>query len=447
MAASTSRRTEGSAFWLSTTSRRRSAGSLVGSAVDAGQETGRSPRGRTDLSTVVLGASRHERPPRRDERYGHALARAGGDEAAVDLDGAIWREARSREAGHDGCYTRRMPLLFVFVDGVGAGSRDERVNPLARREFLLSRFADGSGAPGRRGGRPRSRRPSACRAARSRRRPGDAAHGENALRAIGAPRWRPDAARAHLEAIAWGARGAGRAATSPTPIPRFGALGSPATAIRSRRSLRCGGGRGGPRPRSRSAPAREVSHGADAGEPGPHPDITGVRSAVSDILQRTPAPAAEILRVAEGHDLTLFEFFETDEAGHARSMERALDALGRVDAFLRAILDGLPEGWSLVVASDHGNVEDLSLRNHTLAPVPVLAFGPAAAELDEVRDLTHVAALLRRFARLVRVRSDRNACAGSRLPSSVARPALTRRLRARPQDGPSATDRPPGSAG
>jgi 2,3-bisphosphoglycerate-independent phosphoglycerate mutase len=79
-------------------------------------------------------------------------------------------------------------------------------------------------------------------------------------------------------------------------------------------------------------------------------------------------------------------------------MERALDALGRVDAFLRALLAGLPVGWSLVVASDHGNVEDLSIRNHTLAPVPVLAFGPAAAAVGEVRDLTDVAALLRRFA-------------------------------------------------
>ena len=40
-----------------------------------------------------------------------------------------------------------MPVLFVFVDGVGAGLADPAVNPLARAPFLLSRFADGSGAP------------------------------------------------------------------------------------------------------------------------------------------------------------------------------------------------------------------------------------------------------------------------------------------------------------
>ena len=34
----------------------------------------------------------------------------------------------------------------MFVDGVGAGAADAASNPLARGEFLLSRFADGSGA-------------------------------------------------------------------------------------------------------------------------------------------------------------------------------------------------------------------------------------------------------------------------------------------------------------
>jgi phosphopentomutase len=90
----------------------------------------------------------------------------------------------------------------------------------------------------------------------------------------------------------------------------------------------------------------------------------------------------------------MFEFFETDEAGHARSMERALDALDRLDALLRGIVRGLPRGGSLVVASDHGNLEDLSIRNHTRAAVPVLGFGPAAAAVGGIRDLTQLAPTL-----------------------------------------------------
>jgi bisphosphoglycerate-independent phosphoglycerate mutase (AlkP superfamily) len=110
---------------------------------------------------------------------------------------------------------------------------------------------------------------------------------------------------------------------------------------------------------------------------------------------REPGEAAAILlALARSHDLALFEFFETDEAGHARAMDAALEALGRLDVFLRTLVAGLEPADALVVASDHGNLEDLSTRNHTRAPVPVLGFGRAVAALEGVRDLTHVAPLL-----------------------------------------------------
>jgi hypothetical protein len=114
------------------------------------------------------------------------------------------------------------------------------------------------------------------------------------------------------------------------------------------------------------------------------------------IPPREPEEAALVLLdIAREHDLTLFEHFETDEAGHARSMDRALDALGRVDRFARALVAGLGAGDSLVVTSDHGNLEDLSTRNHTLSPVPVIGFGRAAGMVDQVKDLTGIAPLLR----------------------------------------------------
>jgi hypothetical protein len=130
-------------------------------------------------------------------------------------------------------------------------------------------------------------------------------------------------------------------------------------------------------------------------------DITGQRAREHGwhLPRRDPEEAAGILRgLAAGSDLALFEFFETDEAGHARSMDRALDALGRLDRFLRTLVDGLGPDDALVVASDHGNLEDLSTRNHTRAPVPVLGFGRAAAEVARVRDLTLLAPLLLQLA-------------------------------------------------
>ena len=130
-------------------------------------------------------------------------------------------------------------------------------------------------------------------------------------------------------------------------------------------------------------------------------DITGVRANGygAGIPPRTPEEAAEVLLgIAREHDLTLFEHFETDEAGHARSMERAVEVLGRVDRLARALVDGLREGDSLVVASDHGNLEDLGTRNHTLNPVPVIGFGRAAEAVGGVTDLTGIAPMLRELA-------------------------------------------------
>jgi hypothetical protein len=49
------------------------------------------------------------------------------------------------------------------------------------------------------------------------------------------------------------------------------------------------------------------------------------------------------------------------------------------------------------VASDHGNLEDLSTRNHTRSEIPVLGFGPAAAQVGQVGDLTRLLPLLLRL--------------------------------------------------
>jgi hypothetical protein len=74
--------------------------------------------------------------------------------------------------------------------------------------------------------------------------------------------------------------------------------------------------------------------------------------------------------------------------GAGRSYERELKAGGDASAFTINANTGavtLTVGAQLVielahrlVVSDHGNLEDLRLRNHTLARVPLLVFGPAS---------------------------------------------------------------------
>jgi hypothetical protein len=115
-----------------------------------------------------------------------------------------------------------------------------------------------------------------------------------------------------------------------------------------------------------------------AGEALTH-DVTGARGRARgfDLPERTPDEAAEIFwRTAEGMDFTLFEHFLADEAGHARDMALAESALETFDAFARAVLRRRPADARVLVCSDHGNVEDLRRRNHTLAPVALLSFPP-----------------------------------------------------------------------
>ncbi len=300
-------------------------------------------------------------------------------------------------------------VLFVFVDGVGAGSRDPDRNPLARGEFLLSRFDDGSGAPLPAGGRAALADASLGVAGRPQSATGQAAilTGENAPRIIGRHLLGfPNAAlcdllrhRSLFRTLVRAGRNAAFANAYPIAYLRalgMDAEGEPELDVSGRRA------RAAAAMVAWAAAGGKFRTWADAREGrGLTHDVTGRRARAwgADVPLRTPEAAAEVLRsMARGHDLSVFEFFDTDEAGHARSMEAALDALGRVDALLRALVAGLGPDDALVVASDHGNVEDVTTRNHTLAPVPVLGFGRAASEVGRVRDLTHVAPMLERLA-------------------------------------------------
>jgi hypothetical protein len=299
--------------------------------------------------------------------------------------------------------------VFVFVDGVGAGGRDPDRNPLARGEFLLSRFEDGTGTPLPAGGRAALADATLGVPGRPQSATGQTAilTGENAPALLGRHLLGfPNAALRELlrrRSLFRVLSEAGSRATfaNAYPVAYLRALGlhaegEPEFELGRRRArasattvaFAAGGGRFRTWPDVRAG--RGLTH-----------DITGARARAFgvDLPVRAPEEAAEVLRaLAREHDLTVFEFFETDEAGHARSMERAIEALARLDRLLRALVAGLAPADSLVVASDHGNVEDLSTRNHTRARVPVLAFGPATDHLSAVNDLTHLAPLLARVA-------------------------------------------------
>ncbi|MFN2275096.1 MAG: hypothetical protein ACK2TX_09645 [Anaerolineales bacterium] len=105
-----------------------------------------------------------------------------------------------------------------------------------------------------------------------------------------------------------------------------------------------------------------------------------------------PAQAGEILaRLAAGYDMSWFDFWPSDYAGHKQNMAQACSLLERFDAVLAGLLDA----WNLqqdliAITSDHGNLEDLSRRNHTRNPVPGLLIGPRELREELARCLVDI---------------------------------------------------------
>ncbi len=113
-----------------------------------------------------------------------------------------------------------------------------------------------------------------------------------------------------------------------------------------------------------------------------------------DVTVRTEEEAAEVLaRIASENRFTLFEYFITDKVGHEQDMPKAKEVLTSLARFIRGLLARLDLKTSTVIlTSDHGNIEDLSSRNHTLHDVPTIVWGTqreqTAARIKSLADIT-----------------------------------------------------------
>ena len=114
-----------------------------------------------------------------------------------------------------------------------------------------------------------------------------------------------------------------------------------------------------------------------------HPDITPV---TSDEAGR------HLAEIAHQNDFTLFEYWLTDHAGHSRDMAKSIDVLERFDTFLGGLIEHTDlKNTIIVMISDHGNIEDLSVKTHTRNPVPCIVLGKGRKEFAaRIKNLTHI---------------------------------------------------------
>lgn len=91
----------------------------------------------------------------------------------------------------------------------------------------------------------------------------------------------------------------------------------------------------------------------------------------------TPPHAAEVLaEIARNHRFTLYEYFITDKIGHDQDFQLAEKVLPDLAQMVRSVLENLDlTETTVILTSDHGNIEDLSKRNHTLNQVPTIVWG------------------------------------------------------------------------
>jgi hypothetical protein len=113
-------------------------------------------------------------------------------------------------------------------------------------------------------------------------------------------------------------------------------------------------------------------------------DFTGQgwrdRLGLSDTPILTPeAAGARLAELAANYDLGFFEYWPSDYAGHGQDMALACEMLQTFDQVLCGLLASWDDDQGLIlITSDHGNLEDLSVRSHTSNKVPLLLVGSKA---------------------------------------------------------------------
>lgn len=112
-----------------------------------------------------------------------------------------------------------------------------------------------------------------------------------------------------------------------------------------------------------------------------------------DVSPRTADEAATVLaRIVCENRFTLYEYFITDKVGHAQDTEAAKSVLTNLAKLVRGVLAGIDlSRTSVILTSDHGNIEDLSTRNHTLNNVPTIVWGANKDRIaNRIRNLADI---------------------------------------------------------
>ncbi len=101
--------------------------------------------------------------------------------------------------------------------------------------------------------------------------------------------------------------------------------------------------------------------------------------------------ARRIFRMAEKNQLVFFEYFFSDHLGHWRNKDEFDYCLSILDEFLLYLIANCGEERTILICSDHGNLEDMSVKTHTRNPAIGMTVGKNAKKISEsIKSLYHI---------------------------------------------------------
>jgi 2,3-bisphosphoglycerate-independent phosphoglycerate mutase len=106
---------------------------------------------------------------------------------------------------------------------------------------------------------------------------------------------------------------------------------------------------------------------------------------------RPGTAAGRLLKIAGQNSFTAYEYFLTDLIGHGRYDGDIKKTVNALDEFLYTVITGMNKNMTLIVCSDHGNFEDLSVKTHTLNPSLTITAGRNAEKLfNNIKDISQI---------------------------------------------------------
>jgi hypothetical protein len=122
----------------------------------------------------------------------------------------------------------------------------------------------------------------------------------------------------------------------------------------------------------------EYLHSRDASLPKLRPYISG----------------KQLAGLAAQYPFTFFDFWLSDQAGHRWTFVDCVQLIEQLDSFIQGVVEHLGD-TTLLITSDHGNLEDKSVKTHTFNPVPLLVIGQQAQQFSTLQSLLDVAPAVR----------------------------------------------------